>query len=702
VDNGSTINSTIAQVTTGAVTVQGGSTWNHASSPMSIGLAPGGASLDITGNGSTLNLNNSALELGQIGDATVTVEHLGSIAATGSGGNLFVGLGSTPFFSTNSQMNVTSGGSVTANNISVEANAAATSTALLFVSDSGSSVTATDKMLVTLNGAVDAANHGQLSLNSLEIQTGSVIVESNASLDVSAHTDVLIGSQGTGSLTLKTGGTATSAGQVVVGGALNAVGTLTIANFGSKWDADSNISVGTFGNGTVFVQDSGVLKTGADPAGISGSIGTQSGAIGTVTVQRGGDWQAAGNLNVGDAGGGTLNILTAGTVESGDAVIGAGAGANGSAGVAGPGSKWTVSGDLTVGQNGTGALAISAGGVVTNVNATLGDKQGSSGSVTVTGIGSSWQNSGILTVGGDGAANLTINAGNVAAGGAAFGSNFAPVQVDITNNGSLNVLGAVSIGGGAATSFTVENGGTFDNVDADIGGSGGNTTVTISGPGSAWTLHGTAQLAIDDNGALFITDGGTVTADTITVNTGGLLNGEGGNIIGNVVNQGGTVTPGDATGITAITGNYTQTSGTLLFEIDGLGPGQFDQLLISGLANLTGGFIDIQFGSGFVPTAGESFDLLTAGLGLTLSNVAFEVQGLPPGLLFSEKIGTSGLDLSFAPVTTPEPGTVAAILVGFAALLARRRQSTRGRTLPSSSRTAHPASCRAPARTAGP
>jgi len=169
-------------------------------------------------------------------------------------------------------------------------------------------------------------------------------------------------------------------------------------------------------------------------------------------------------------------------------------------------------------------------------------------------------------------------------------------------------------------------------------------------------------------------DGGTVTANTITVDTGGLLNGQGGNIVSSVVNAGGTVTPGDATGIMHITGDYTQTAGTLLFEIDGLGPGQFDQMLVSGLANITGGAIDIQFGNGFVPAAGESFDLLSAALGLTIGNVLFDVTGLPAGVQFSDVFGPNGIELSFAPGVSqgaPEPAAAALMTLGLAAVLAR-------------------------------
>ena len=732
VDNGSIINSTQTSVGTGSLTLQGGSTWNQTFSPVFLGISPGSSSLDVTGTGTVLNLANTALELGEIGNGSVTVEHSGSIVATGTGGNLLIGLGAV--FPTNSQMTVNSGGTVSANKITVEG-AANGSTATLSLSDSSSSITAADEVLVTAGGIINAANQSSFRANSLRIQTGSVTIDSGASLTLVSDTVALVASLGTGSLTLQGGGTASGPGELVVGGSAGASGTMVITDLGSAWHGTSNVSIGEAGSGSMSVLSGGLLETGADGDGLSGVLGNQATGAGTATI-RGGDWQAGGTLQIGNAGSGTLNLQQAGTVESGAAVLGVNSGATGTVSVSDAGSKWTVSGDLTVGSGGTAFLTIANGGLVTNqdatigelagssgtvsvtgagsrwtnsgsltvgsngggslgisgaavvtdVNATIGDKRGSNGVVTVTGLGSSWQNSGILTIGGDGAASLTIDAGSVMAGGASMGSNFSPVNVTVTNHGSLTVLGDVSIGGAAATTLTIENGATFDTNNATIGGSGGDTTVTVTGTDSAWTLHDTGALTLDDKGTLLVEDGGTLTANTITLLSGSLLNGQGGHIVGSIMNQGGTVTPGDATGVMTVTGNYTQTFGVLLFEIDGLGPTQFDQLVISGLANLSGGSLDVLFGNGFTPAAGESFDLISAALGLSLTNVNFDVIGLPSGLQFTDTIGSNGFTLNFAPSTqsaAPEPSAALLFVLGLVAVLASRaRRLPAGHPLP--------------------
>jgi len=102
--------------------------------------------------------------------------------------------------------------------------------------------------------------------------------------------------------------------------------------------------------------------------------------------------------------------------------------------------------------------------------------------------------------------------------------------------------------------------------------------------------------------ASFIFNGGTLSVDTFT---------------GNLVNNGGTLAPGNSPGVTNVIGDYTQSpSGIFSLEIGGLLVGtEYDLLDVFGNAALDGA-LDVSLtdlGSGlFSPHIGDSFDILTA------------------------------------------------------------------------------------------
>jgi hypothetical protein len=161
----------------------------------------------------------------------------------------------------------------------------------------------------------------------------------------------------------------------------------------------------------------------------------------------------------------------------------------------------------------------------------------------------------------------------------------------------------------------------------------------------------------------------------------GTLDAQGGTIVGQVVNNGGAVTPGDATGMMRVTGDYIQNSGTLLFEIDGVLPDQFDQLLVSGKDTLNGGRLQVVLGNGFQPSAGESFDLISADLGFANLGAGVEVTGLSSGLRFTDSATANGFVVSFenAPAV-PEPSSCYLLGAGLASMLGwhlRRKRETR-------------------------
>jgi hypothetical protein len=153
----------------------------------------------------------------------------------------------------------------------------------------------------------------------------------------------------------------------------------------------------------------------------------------------------------------------------------------------------------------------------------------------------------------------------------------------------------------------------------------GSTLLASSGRFSTGTVNVGA-------GGQFNLTGGSTDLTTIDLSGGGIFGFTGGTlhaqtIQGNVNNQGGTLSPGNSPGTTAIAGNYTQqSSGKLAIEVGGAAAGtDFDTVSVTGNAAV-GGLLDVSLINGFTPTPGQMFTVMTAGSmtynGLALSGAA--------------------------------------------------------------------------------
>jgi autotransporter-associated beta strand protein len=254
----------------------------------------------------------------------------------------------------------------------------------------------------------------------------------------------------------------------------------------------------------------------------------------------------------------------------------------------------------------------------------------SSGSLNVTG--------GLYARGNDGSPrNLTkLGAGTLIVsgdGGAATGNSLVVPLVNSTMNviaGTVEMRGptltAANLPG--VTTWNVASGATL------LASSGrfSTGTVNVSASGQFNLTGGSTDVATIDlsGGGTFGFTGGTLHAQTIQ---------------GNVTNQGGTLSPGNSPGVTAIGGNYVQQNGGKLdVEIGGPGSGSgFDAVNITGNA-LLGGELDVSLINGFSPTPGQMFNVLTAGSvtynGLSLGGAA--------GSSFYLMVGPSSLTLQAA------------------------------------------------------
>jgi hypothetical protein len=164
------------------------------------------------------------------------------------------------------------------------------------------------------------------------------------------------------------------------------------------------------------------------------------------------------------------------------------------------------------------------------------------------------------------------------------------------------------VNGGALTSSgTFANAGTFTKASAG--------TTTLAG---AFTNAGTVNASagvLDFAGGYtqsagqVVLGGGSVAGD-MTIN-GGTLGGVG-SIAGNVNNNGGILSVGASPGTLTIAGNFIQGPGGVLnIELGGTTQGvNYDLLQVTGTANLNGTMNVTLFG-GFVPAAGNLFDVIT-------------------------------------------------------------------------------------------
>jgi autotransporter-associated beta strand protein len=248
---------------------------------------------------------------------------------------------------------------------------------------------------------------------------------------------------------------------------------------------------------------------------------------------------------------------------------------------------------------------------------------------------------------------LTVGAGNATA-------SFAGQLKD--NTGTGGVLALTKTGTGTQT---LAGANSYSGATTVDGG-----TLALSGS-FANNIAGSARIDVRGGAVLDVTG---LTAGKLVLSNNQALIGNG-TLRGNLdVAAGSSVSAGVSPGHLTVTDNYTQT-GTMLAEIGGLTKGSdYDWIDVGGTATL-GGLIEINLIGPFTPSAGMTFDILTAAGGITnvdLSGVTFALSGTPlmpeaywvPTLV---DLG-SGAEALRLTLGVPEPSSLA-ILVGLGCLL---------------------------------
>ncbi len=276
----------------------------------------------------------------------------------------------------------------------------------------------------------------------------------------------------------------------------------------SGWTIYTQPTIGWWGDGTVTVSGGSVT-----PMIGATTLGYLSGRTGTINVDGAGSmWQETDVLTIGANYPGFTNLMTTGIVNvtNGGAFVirsmtdlGSTSGSTGIISVSGAGSTFTATGAFGVGGNGynfgdrwntgTGIVKVTQGGTlnITNYDLSIGLSVGDSGFVLI-----------------DGAGSLITAAKGAGVGGHGTGT------LMITNGGSFisgTTAQDASVIGGQYSQYT-----TLDNH--------GNGYVIVNGAGSTWKQTGAINFEGDDgSGSLSISNGGAVSANSVTIASGTIL-----------------------------------------------------------------------------------------------------------------------------------------------------------------------------------
>jgi len=547
------------------------------------------------------------------------------------------------------------------------------------ISGGGASILKTGTGILTLSGANTYSGGTTVHSGTLEVNGGSI-----------SHpaADLVVGDvNGDNGMLAITGGAVVNSNNGFIGNGAGSIGTVTVAGGStvySSWILSGGLYVGENGTGSLTLSD---YYTEVDSSSVV--IGDAVNSVGTVTVNDG--WlNDSGALVVGESGTGILAInVNQGEVDGSSVIIGDASGGVGTVKI--DGGILFDKGELLVGNSGTGTLSVANGGVVSVINGARTITLGANGGVGTLNIGAQSGDpaaaGGILNAGtvttGSGTGTLQFNTTadsatpyyftqNGTAGGTAVVIT-GPTQV--INTAGFNVLTGANTYRGATT----VNGGTLGvGNNASLGSSsvtlnGGQLSVgsgvTVTNPISFGSNGGT----LGGNGAFgsHIVVGGNVilspgnSPGTLTF-TSGLTFGQGGAYDWQIRSV--TSSLGTSWDNVAVTGplDITATTGDP-FTI---------RVLSLNASGSSGPVSDFSSGNNY------SWIIASASGGISgfaSSEFAIDISGfqnsLGGGSLFVTQDGTN-LMLDFTPV--PEPSTYALMAAGLMVLAWRRRRILRG------------------------
>jgi autotransporter-associated beta strand protein len=303
----------------------------------------------------------------------------------------------------------------------------------------------------------------------------------------------------------------------------------------------------------------------------------------------------------------------------------------------------------------TGAITLATAGVPITVSAGTLDLSGNLGDGGST-----------IALIENGPGTLQLGGSNTYGGGTTVASG----TLDVTSSGATGISGVVEVQGGAtlqvsAATYDLPSGGLKLDASSSLAGSGGSADTVVGGI----TLAGAATIDIGSTGSLTLpgvigggyglttggagtliltgtsnytgattvsagvleVDGSIAASSGVTLDSGATLSG-GGSVPS--VTADGTIQPGStasptSTGTLIVAGGTLNADSTVGIRLDGTTPGSdYDQISVgaSGTLALDGPALGLSLGSGYSPTLGTSYTIVSMGTSATHSGT-FDRQG---------------------------------------------------------------------------
>jgi hypothetical protein len=469
---------------------------------------------------------------------------------------------------------------------------------------------------VTNTNLIEATNGATLNLIATVTNTGGTIQATGTGSLVELNGSAITG----GTLTTSGGGTVQNSGSATLDGVTISNGsTVTLLNGTSTTLLGTIINNGTIaqnstGSDTDLHISGNVTLDGTGVLALSNNFANRIYATGSDSLTNGADHtiEGAGQIGI-NSGSYAFTLTNNGTILANQSntlqVASGGNMTNNGTFQANSGSLLNVIGNLTNYSPTTNTLT---GGTYNAYSGTIQLSQADATAITP--------------------AVITTNAATILLDGA---------TAKIADGSGNNILQGFFTTNAAAGNFTIQNGANLTSSSSDFSNAG---TLTV-GANSTFTVGGSHNF-----------------------NNSGLLEGIG-TVQASLLSNSGTVHPGDGPGILTVTGSYAQTStGALGIQIGGSSAGTgFSQLNISGSASLAG-TLDLSLINGFIPSNGETFEILTSsGLSGTFSTV----NGLQEGNVTFTVAYTSDdvvLDAHVSSSAVPEPASWLMLGLGLTAV----------------------------------